>query len=48
MTKQAEQIKNALIKNPGLSAIDLLAMDYGNSELEIDFIIEQLKTKGEI
>ena len=48
MTKQAEQIKNALIKNPGLNATDLMVMDCGNSEIEINFIIEQLKVKGEL
>lgn len=48
MTNQAKRIKNELIKNPELNASDLLVMDCGNSELEIDFIIEQLKVKGEL
>lgn len=48
MTTQAERIKKALIKNSGLNAADLLVMDCGNSEIEIDFIIEQLKVKGEL
>lgn len=48
MTEQAEQIKNALIANPELNAASLLSSGHGSSEIEIDFIIEQLKAKGEL
>lgn len=48
MTRQAKQIKSALIANPELNAASLLSAGHGSSEIEIDFIIEQLKAKGEI
>lgn len=45
MTNQAKAILDQLKANPSVDAEQLLAMDLGNSSIEIDFIIEQLKAK---
>lgn len=43
MTNQAFEILAATTANNNLNAADLLALGLGDSEMEIDFILEQLK-----
>lgn len=46
MTNLARVILEQLRVNPSLDAEQLLSVGIGNSTMEVDFIIEQLKAKS--